>query len=172
MKTKPVAASPAIAAVKTPAKAPAKAAAKPRAVKTSVAPAKASAAPKATAAAPIKAAKDAKITAKAAVKTVTAVKVAKAPAEKASAKTAPVAAAAKPPKLKLVRDSFTMPSDEYAQIGELKQRALASAHPAKKSELLRAGIKLLAGLGDAALLRALKAVPAIKTGRPKLKKGD
>ena len=42
----------------------------------------------------------------------------------------------------------------------------------KKSELLRAGVKLLAGLNDAALQRALKNVPAIKTGRPKTKKGE
>src|SRR5262249_41132297 len=76
----------------------------------------------------------------------------------------------KPAKTKLVRDSFTMPADEYAALGQLKQRALAGAHPVKKSELLRAGVKLLAGLTDAALLRALKDVPAVKTGRPKTKK--
>ena len=82
------------------------------------------------------------------------------------AKPAAGKATAKP---KLVRDSFTIPSDEYAALAQLKQRALGFAHPAKKSELLRAGIKLLAGLSDAALMRALKNVPAIKTGRPKSK---
>jgi len=76
----------------------------------------------------------------------------------------------KPAKTKLVRDSFTMPSDEYVLLAQLKQRALAAAQPVKKSELLRAGVKLLAGLADAALLRALKDVPAVKTGRPKTKK--
>jgi len=93
-------------------------------------------------------------------------------AKPASRKPAAPAAEAKPAKIKLVRDSFTMPSDEYAALGQLKQRALAGAHPVKKSELLRAGVKLLASLSDAALLRALKNVPAIKTGRPKTKKGD
>ncbi|MCU7375196.1 hypothetical protein PEC18_31360 [Paucibacter sp. O1-1] len=78
----------------------------------------------------------------------------------------------KPAKVKLVRDSFTMPSDEYAVLAVIKQRALAKAHPVKKSELLRAGVKLLEGLSDAALLRTLKGVPTIKTGRPKTKKGD
>ncbi len=151
----------------------AKAAAKSRTVKAVTATAKAAAVPKAAAkpvppAAAAKAANPVKSTIKSAVKG--AVKSAKVPAK--TAKTAAALTPAKPPKLKLVRDSFTIPSDEYEQIGELKRRALASAHPAKKSELLRAGIKLLAGLGDAALLRALKAVPAIKTGRPKLKKGD
>lgn len=72
----------------------------------------------------------------------------------------------KPAKLKLVRDGFTIPAGEYAVLGELKQRALAAGHPAKKSELLRAGIKLLAALSDKALLVALAEVPAIKTGRP------
>lgn len=75
-------------------------------------------------------------------------------------------------KVKLVRDSFTIPAPEYEVLGTLKQRALKNAHPAKKSELLRAGIRLLASLDDAALLAALQAVPSIKTGRPKGKKGD
>ena len=106
-----------------------------------------------------------KATSKAVVKQAAAAPKAKTSAKAAAkplGKTSP-----KPAKLKLVRDSFTMPSDEYAALAQLKQRALAFAHPAKKSELLRAGIKLLAGLGDAALMRALKGVPTIKTGRPK-----
>ena len=70
-------------------------------------------------------------------------------------------------KLKLVRDSFTIPKLEYLVIDELKQRAAKLAHPVKKSELLRAGIKALAAMNDAALKAALQAVPAIKTGRPK-----
>ncbi len=70
------------------------------------------------------------------------------------------------PKLKMVRDSFTMPKAEYAAIDTLKQRAAQLARPAKKSELLRAGIKALSGLSDKALLAALQAVPTIKTGRP------
>lgn len=69
-------------------------------------------------------------------------------------------------KPKLVRDSFTIPKAEYAVLDELKQRAGKLAHAVKKSELIRAGIKALAAMPDAALLAALKAVPAIKTGRP------
>jgi len=117
---------------------------------------------------------------KAAAKPAHPVKAAKTPI-KTSAKAAPAKTPAKAPakadtpkpaKIKLVRDSFTMPSDEYAALPALKQRALGFAHPAKKSELLRAGIKLLASLSDAALLKALKNVPEIKTGRPKSKKGE
>jgi len=86
---------------------------------------------------------------------------------KASGKTA---SPAKPPKVKkpkLVRDSFTIPKDEYTALADLKQRCTRLEHPAKKSELLRAGIKALTGLSDKSLLAALKAVPSIKTGRPK-----
>jgi hypothetical protein len=93
------------------------------------------------------------------------------PVAKPAAQTAPKAPepakpAPKPAKVKLVRDGFTIPASEYAVLAALKQRALAAAHPAKKSELLRAGIKLLAGLNDKAFLAALNAVPAVKTGRP------
>jgi hypothetical protein len=69
-------------------------------------------------------------------------------------------------KPKLVRDSFTVPKDEYAAIDELKLRAAQQGHIVKKSELLRAGLKLLSSLNDQHLLQALQAVPSIKTGRP------
>ena len=89
-------------------------------------------------------------------------------------KAAPVAKKAAAParplpesKPKLVRDSFTMPKPEYAVIEQLKRRASVLERPAKKSELLRAGIKALNALSDEALLAALQAVPTIKTGRPK-----
>jgi hypothetical protein len=76
----------------------------------------------------------------------------------------------KPKKPKLVRDSFTIPKAEYGVLEELKQRAAQLAHPIKKSELIRAGIKVLASLSGAALLTALNQVPTIKTGRPAGKK--
>lgn len=71
-------------------------------------------------------------------------------------------------KTKLVRDSFTIPKAEFAVIEALKQRAAKLTRPVKKSELLRAGIKLLATLSNAAFLTALDEVPALKTGRPTL----
>lgn len=70
-------------------------------------------------------------------------------------------------KVKMERDSFTMPKEEYAQIATLKKRLEVAGQPAKKSELLRAGLKLLAAMDDAALKAALASVPVIKTGRPK-----
>jgi hypothetical protein len=69
-------------------------------------------------------------------------------------------------KIKLVRDSFTIPKPEYLILDNLKLRATDLKHPVKKSELLRAGIKALAAMTDANLLTALKAVPTLKSGRP------
>lgn len=69
-------------------------------------------------------------------------------------------------KIKLVRDSFTIPKPEYLILDNLKLRATDLKHPVKKSELLRAGIKALAAMTDSNLLTALKAVPMLKTGRP------
>lgn len=73
----------------------------------------------------------------------------------------------KPAKIKLVRDSFTIPKSEYATLDQLKQRAAKSQLPSKKSEVLRAGLMALAGMGDAAFQAAMSAVPTLKTGRPK-----
>lgn len=73
----------------------------------------------------------------------------------------------KTPKLKMERDSFTMPKTEYAQFHVLKERLNKLGQPAKKSELLRAGIMQLSAMTDAALKAAMNKVPAIKTGRPK-----
>jgi hypothetical protein len=82
------------------------------------------------------------------------------------------AVANKPAKLekvkkpKMIRDSFTIPKPEYLVLDVLKERAGKLSRAAKKSELLRAGIKALAAMPDAAFLAALAAVPTIKTGRP------
>lgn len=81
-------------------------------------------------------------------------------------KTAKPVKTEKPKKPKLVRDSFTIPKVEYVVLEALKQRAAKLTYSVKKSELLRAGIKALASLSDAAFLSALEKVPAIKTGRP------
>lgn len=69
-------------------------------------------------------------------------------------------------KPKLVRDSFTIPKNEYAAIDALKERALSMGSSVKKSELLRAGLMALLGMDDPTYKRALAAVPTLKTGRP------
>lgn len=70
-------------------------------------------------------------------------------------------------KPKLVRDSFTMPRGDFALIGVLKERALGFKRPAKKSELLRAGLHALAALDDVKLQAALEDLTPLKAGRPK-----
>ncbi|MDI1341487.1 hypothetical protein [Polaromonas sp.] len=64
-------------------------------------------------------------------------------------------------KAKLVRDRFNIPKTEYAVLEELKQRAETLAHPVKKSELVRAGVKALAAMSEAAFRSALEALPTI-----------
>lgn len=83
-----------------------------------------------------------------------------------SKKTKPEVAHDKDKKPKLVRDSFTIPKEEYAAIEALKIRAMTMGLAIKKSELLRAGLMALTGLSDAKLKTALVAVPTLKTGRP------
>jgi hypothetical protein len=87
-------------------------------------------------------------------------------AETASPAQPKTAVEQKAKKPKLVRDSFTFPKDEYQAIATLKQRALSLQHSTKKSEILRAGLKLMSSLNDKAFLAALTSVPALKTGRP------
>jgi len=70
-------------------------------------------------------------------------------------------------KVKVVRDSFTMPRDEYQKIAEIKELCLKSKLHVKKSEILRAGLKLLSSMSAAKLKQELAALEKIKTGRPK-----
>ena len=86
-----------------------------------------------------------------------------------SAKSTPAAKPGKVKKPKLVRDSFTMPKDEYSVIDSLKLRGGKLGQTVKKSELLRAGIKALATMSDIQFKAALSNVPTIKTGRPRVK---
>jgi hypothetical protein len=72
-------------------------------------------------------------------------------------------------KMKLVRDSFTMPHQDYALIAALKERALEFKRPAKKSEFLRAGLHALAKLTHGELGSLLNSLTPLKAGRPKKK---
>lgn|ERR1035437_4965674 len=73
---------------------------------------------------------------------------------------------AKKPKLKVVRDSFTMPQSEYQKIAEIKELCLKAGVQVKKSEVLRAGVIALCAMNEAQLSRALSSLDKIKTGRP------
>jgi hypothetical protein len=71
------------------------------------------------------------------------------------------------PRPNLVRDSFTMPEADFAVLATLKSTALGARRAAKKSELLRAGLRALAALDAKALVAALDRLDPVKTGRPK-----
>jgi hypothetical protein len=88
-----------------------------------------------------------------------------APTVTPKANTAPVKPA-KEKKVKVVRDSFTLPKTELLQIADMKKRAMALGVEVKKSELIRAGLQALSTLTDAPFKKALGNVPTIKTGRP------
>jgi hypothetical protein len=87
----------------------------------------------------------------------------------ATPKVAPAKASKKAvkPRPVLIRDSFTMPEADFGLIAKLKATAIAGQHAAKKSELLRAGLQLLAGLDAETLVAALNRLDTVKTGRPK-----
>lgn len=92
------------------------------------------------------------------------------PAAKSAVKDASRTAVKKPKKehkMKVVRDSFTMPQIEYQKIAEIKAVCLKAGMHVKKSEVLRAGLKALAELNGTQLKRALSTLEKIKTGRPK-----
>lgn len=92
------------------------------------------------------------------------------PAAPEKRKSVPAAVPAQPPKKdKLIRDSFTLPREDFELIAALKDRALDFKRPTKKSELLRAGLQALAKLDPSALHAALEALRPLKAGRPKNK---
>lgn len=70
-------------------------------------------------------------------------------------------------KEKLIRDSFTLPESDYATIKQLKERCLKAGIEVKKSEIVRVALNVLDKQTDQKLISAVKALPRIKTGRPK-----
>ena len=73
-------------------------------------------------------------------------------------------------KPKLVRDSFTMPEDEYAALGDVKKACLKAGMAVKKSELLRVGVSLVRQLDVEKLKEIVASLPVLKAGRPKKSK--
>lgn len=89
-----------------------------------------------------------------------------APAAAKEAKAVKESKAEKKPKLKVVRDSFTMPQNEYQKISEIKALCLKRDLHVKKSEILRAGLQALSAMGVEQMSVVLKGLEKIKTGRP------
>jgi len=70
-------------------------------------------------------------------------------------------------KVKVVRDSFTMPQTDYELITLLKKRSLESGIEITKSGILRAGLLALNQMSEGDFLNKIGNVEKIKTGRPK-----
>ena len=71
------------------------------------------------------------------------------------------------PKEKVIRDSFTMPRQDYEKIAAIKETLLKMGVNAKKNEVLRAGLYALEALADKDLIKIMGSVEHIKAGRPK-----
>lgn len=71
---------------------------------------------------------------------------------------------------RVIRDSFSLPANDYAIISALRERALRAGVQANKSELVRAGLRMLQDMKEADFLAAVQSIERIKTGRPADKK--
>lgn len=72
---------------------------------------------------------------------------------------------------KVVRDSFTMTTEDHDLLKGFKKEAAAAGRiSTKKSEVVRAALQQFATLSEAARAAAIGAVPPVKIGRPKQKK--
>ena len=67
---------------------------------------------------------------------------------------------------KVIRDSFTMPEDDYSLIAEIRNRCLKAGVQVSKSEAIRAGLIALSQMSDKELLSVIDRLAKVKTGRP------
>src|SRR5918998_4707195 len=71
---------------------------------------------------------------------------------------------------KVIRDSFTIPGDEYELISRIKKRCMKAGVSPNKSEVLRAGLAALDAMPDRELAKLFGKLQRVKTGRPPVKK--
>lgn len=68
-------------------------------------------------------------------------------------------------KVPVIRDTFSFPEFDYALLSQLQAALLKNGHNVSKSELVRAGLKTLAQMSPAQLIKTAKAVEKLKPGR-------
>ena len=61
----------------------------------------------------------------------------------------------------MVSGRYTLPGEEYAQFVELRRKLEGLGVPAKKNQLLRAGLQVLSRLPQTELIAALAALPTL-----------
>lgn len=74
---------------------------------------------------------------------------------------------ARKPQPKVVRDSFTLPENDYNLMLALQDKALDLRVRATKGEILRAGLHALENLSEDHFLKVLNTVEKLKPGRRK-----
>jgi hypothetical protein len=67
---------------------------------------------------------------------------------------------------RVIRDSFTMPSQDYEKIAQLQARCLKIGVSTTKSEVLRAGLHGLENMPEEALRKVMRSIEKVKSGRP------
>lgn len=72
------------------------------------------------------------------------------------------------PVVKVVREAFTIPASEHAQVEAMQKFMLQNAVSVSKSEVMRAGLLLLSQADDATRLAVFEGLERVKTGRPKV----
>ena len=71
------------------------------------------------------------------------------------------------PTIKTIRDTFTLPEDDYAIINHCKKRFLKQEVSVTKSEIIRIGLKVLEQMSDKEMGESYGLIKNIKIGRPK-----
>lgn len=71
------------------------------------------------------------------------------------------------PVARVVREAFTIPEAEHAQIEAVRLKMLTQAVAVSKSEVMRAGLLLLSESDDEDLKSLFERLERVKTGRPK-----
>lgn len=70
-------------------------------------------------------------------------------------------------KIKIVKDSFTIPEEEYSLISKCQEKLLNYKKVFNKSEIIRLGLIALNNLKDEEILKLSEGLLRIKTGKPK-----
>jgi hypothetical protein len=71
------------------------------------------------------------------------------------------------PTTKTIRDTFTLPEDDYAIIKHCRKRFLKQEVNVTKSEIIRIGLKVLEQMSDEEVGESYGLIRKIKIGRPK-----
>ena len=67
---------------------------------------------------------------------------------------------------RVIRDSFSLPAQDYSLLSTLRERGLKAGVHVTKSELVRAGLRVLLEMKDSDFISVVEKLEKVKTGRP------